>query len=148
MAPHQKSERIIYLADDDEDDRMLFTDAVEELDMGFIVQSAVDGKELLDALAAEKRLPEAVFLDINMPCKNGFDCLKEIRNWKGKLQQVKIIMLSTSSSSLHITRSYKMGADYYAVKPTSFKDLKELLKKMLDQDFKSIRKGMKKIQPA
>ncbi|PBJ10149.1 response regulator [Flavobacterium sp. ACN6] len=142
--PQQNSERIIYLADDDEDDRILFLEAVEDLNMPVSVELALDGKELINALTNSERLPEIIFLDINMPCKNGFECLKEIRSKKGALQKVKIVILSTSSSSLHITLAYKLGADFYAVKPGSIQGLRDLLKKVLDYEWKNEKRDMKK----
>src|SRR6218665_947975 len=127
MSKEQHFNRIIYLADDDEDDRILFLDAVEELNLPVSVVQTVDGNDLINTLNKAEQLPEIIFLDINMPCKNGFECLKEIRNNYGNLKKVKIIMLSTSSSSIHIKISYKLGADFYAVKPGTYQGLKELL---------------------
>lgn len=143
MLPQQNFEKIVYLADDDEDDRILFTDAVEELNLPLFVVQTADGNELLKALRNADHLPEIIFLDINMPCKNGFECLKEIRSASGDLKNVTIVMLSTSSSNIHIKISYKLGADYYAVKPGSYQGLKELLEKVLT-DFKSLRKDTNK----
>lgn len=143
MSPQQNFEKIIYLADDDEDDRILFLDAVEELDLPLYVVQTTDGNELLEALNKADQLPDIIFLDINMPCKNGFECLKEIRSAYGDLKKVKIIMLSTSSSLIHIKISYKLGADFYAVKPGSYQGLKDLLGKVFN-DFKSLKKEMNK----
>ncbi len=143
MSPHQNLEKIIYLADDDEDDRILFLDAVEELNLPLNVVQTTDGNELLEALNKADHLPDIIFLDINMPCKNGFECLKEIRSTYGNLKKVKIIMLSTSSSLIHIKISYKLGADFYAIKPGSYQGLKELLGKVFT-DFKSLKKEVNK----
>lgn len=87
------TKKIIYQADDDQDDRMLFLDAVLDLNLPVAVLQAADGQELLDALLKSKCLPEFIFLDINMPCKDGFHCLTEIRNAEGDLKNVNIIML-------------------------------------------------------
>ncbi|MFC0778671.1 response regulator [Flavobacterium sp. HJSW_4] len=143
----QNPERIIYLAEDDEDDRMLFLEASEELNLPIRVIQAPDGNELLDALKNADHLPDIIFLDINMPLKNGFECLKEIRRKEGALGRVKIVMLSTSSSSIHIQISYKLGADYYAVKPGTYQGLRELLDKVFN-DFGSLKKEVKKFLAA
>ncbi|MFD2942456.1 response regulator [Flavobacterium notoginsengisoli] len=142
MSKEQHFNRIIYLADDDEDDRILFLDAVEELNLPVSVVQTVDGNDLIDTLNKAEQLPEIIFLDINMPCKNGFECLKEIRNTYGNLKKLKIIMLSTSSSSIHIKISYKLGADFYAVKPGTYQGLKELLTRIFN-DFKNLKKDIK-----
>lgn len=138
MSQRENFNKIVYLADDDEDDRILFLEAVEELKLSVFVLQTVDGKELLDALHSAEQLPDIIFLDINMPFKNGFECLKEIRSAAGDLKRVKIIMFSTSSSSIHVKISYKLGADFYAVKPANFQGLKELLQRIFETDWKSL----------
>ena len=145
MLEQQNAQRMIYMADDDEDDRMLFLDAVHDLNLPASVTAVEDGMELLDKLSqAVKHLPEMIFLDINMPRKNGFDCLEEIRSAKSDLKKVKIIMLSTSSNPENIEQSYALGADFYAVKPSTFEGLKNLLQKIFDMDWKLVKKSDKK----
>ncbi|UUW11239.1 response regulator [Flavobacterium plurextorum] len=133
MLQQKNSQKIIFHADDDEDDRMLFMDAVNELDMPIKVQQAEDGQKLLNCLYSPAlEIPEILFLDINMPGKNGFECLEEIRNADDRLKQLKIIMLSTSSNIENVELSYKLGADLYAVKPSTFHGLKSLLTEILE----------------
>lgn len=131
--------RSIYLADDDSDDRDFFTDAIREIDPGVILKVAQDGMELIDNLLALSgaELPDFIFLDINMPRKSGLECLEEIRNHKGGLKKVNIVMLSTSSDPQNIQRAMQMGAAFYAVKPSSFEKLKSLLQDILSMDLVS-----------
>ncbi len=76
----QKDFIIITLADDDEDDRMFFTDAFEELKINTVVNTVNDGVALMDFLNhPETVLPNIIFLDLNMPLKSGIECLKEIK---------------------------------------------------------------------
>lgn len=140
MLQQQNSRKVIYLAEDDDDDRILFLEALGELHSEILVKVSEDGQQLLDNLHKTiLERPEIIFLDINMPCRNGFECLKEIRSGE-RFSDAKIIMFSTSSSMLHIELSYKLGADYYAVKPGSFQELKELLRDILAIDWNTPRK--------
>lgn len=144
MLEQEGLQKIIYIADDDEDDRMLFFDAVLDLKLSADVTAAEDGVQLLNMLSqATEHLPEIIFLDINMPGKNGFDCLEEIRSANGDLKKVKVIMFSTSNNPDNIELSYELGADFYAVKPSTFQGLKNLLQKIFEMDW-SIKKNDKK----
>ena len=80
----------IILADDDESDRTNFMDALEESRIKTIVYAVKDGVELMDHLALEETpVPHLLFLDLNMPRKNGLACLKEIRQTE-KLKDVRM----------------------------------------------------------
>ncbi|WP_125721134.1 response regulator [Flavobacterium ustbae] len=128
MPELQNFHKFIFHADDDEDDRLLFLDAVDELDLRIRVGQAADGQQLLQCLSGSgAEMPELLFLDINMPGKNGFDCLREIKGADGLFSGLKIIMLSTSRNPENIELSYALGADLYAVKPATFQELKKLL---------------------
>ena len=72
------------------------------------------------------QLPHVIFLDINMPRKNGFECLAEIKN-SDRLKDVPVIMLSTSNSRDAMSSLFKTGADIYIRKPGNFDQLKELI---------------------
>lgn len=136
MLQQNNTHKVIFHADDDEDDRMLFSDAVLELDLAVKVKQVEDGQKLLDVLhSTTLEIPEIVFLDINMPGKNGFECLKEIRNAADHLNQLRIIMLSTSRSNENIGLSYELGADFYAVKPSTFQGLKKMLSHIITLDW-------------
>ncbi|HUR30799.1 MAG TPA: response regulator, partial [Saprospiraceae bacterium] len=71
----------ILLADDDEDDRLIFKEAINEVRIKTKLTMVNDGVQLMEYLqTTEDELPHIVFLDLNMPRKGGIDCLKEIRN--------------------------------------------------------------------
>lgn len=118
---------LITLADDDEDDRLFFTDAFEELKINTVVNTVNNGKELLNFLNhPETILPNIIFLDLNMPILNGIDCLKEIK-LNDKFRDIAIAIYSTSSSDQDIENTFVLGANIYIKKPSNFNDLKKIL---------------------
>lgn len=132
----QNSQRYIYLADDDVDDRDMFVDALRVVDPFVILLQAKDGIELMEILAKTKDcFPEILFLDLNMPGKGGFECLEEIRKLDGSLKEINIIIFSTSNDPEDIKRALELGATFYAVKPHSFDVLKSFVKEVLQIDW-------------
>ncbi|SHG37204.1 Response regulator receiver domain-containing protein [Flavobacterium fluvii] len=118
---------IITLADDDEDDRLFFTDAFQELKINTIVNTVNNGRELLNFLNhPETVLPNIIFLDLNMPILNGIDCLKEIKR-NDKFNDIAIAIYSTSSSDQDVENTFVLGANIYIKKPSNFNDLKKIL---------------------
>lgn len=86
-----------------------------------------DGEELMQMLINETtQLPHVIFLDINMPRKNGFECLADIKK-NDRLKDVPVIMFSTSNSRDAMSTLFKTGADIYIRKPRNFEQLKELI---------------------
>ncbi|GHB35008.1 response regulator [Mongoliitalea lutea] len=122
----------ILLADDDEADRLLFIEAFDELNAETSVQTVNDGVELMALLRQTviEYLPDILFLDINMPKKNGLDCLKEIRADK-KFKEVSIAIFTTSSSQGDMENTFLLGANVYINKPNNFQNLKKILEKSL-----------------
>jgi CheY-like chemotaxis protein len=119
----------ILLADDDADDRLLFIKAFKELKLKTIVHTVNDGVELMEFLSKKPSpLPKIIFLDLNMPRKNGLECLREIKNDK-ELKDVIIAIYSTSASERNIDETFHSGANVYIQKPNDFKTLKKVLDK-------------------
>jgi CheY-like chemotaxis protein len=110
----------IFLADDDEDDRMMFEEALNETSLGSELYTAADGEKLLRLLAAHSdALPDLIFLDLNMPCKNGKECLKEIRS-HAAYASVPVVIYSTSTNDSDIDETFHLGANLYFEKPSSY----------------------------
>ncbi|ABG59166.1 response regulator [Cytophaga hutchinsonii] len=125
----------IYLADDDEDDRLFFRDALSEVCKEMRLTIAKDGVELMDILyLPPSPLPDVIFLDLNMPVKNGFECLEEIKKSE-LLKHLPIIIFSTTVQEEAVNKVYKEGANFYICKPDNFNHLKKALKKVLSIDW-------------
>ena len=117
----------ILLADDDEDDRLIFKDAINEVKVKTKVTIVNDGVQLMDYLQeTEDELPQIVFLDLNMPRKGGIECLKEIRN-DPRLKDLSIAIYSTSASEQDIEDTFIKGANIYIKKPNDFNTLVKVL---------------------
>ncbi len=117
----------IILADDDTDDCNFFKEALGELELPTHLTVVRDGEELMQLLTNEtKELPDVLFLDINMPRKNGYECLSEIKHNK-KLKVIPVVMFSTSNSLDNINTVFKAGAHVYIHKPGDFAQLKEVI---------------------
>ncbi len=119
----------ILLAEDDEADRLLFAEAFSELIIKSVVVTVNNGEELMQWLQLDqKRLPQLLFLDLNMPIKNGLECLKEIRSDE-KFKNISIAIYSTSSNKTDVEETFHHGANIYITKPSDFNLLKQVLEK-------------------
>jgi CheY-like chemotaxis protein len=119
----------ILLADDDEADRLLFKDAFAELALKTKVQMVKNGIELMEWLNKDDiRLPHLLFLDLNMPLKNGIECLKEIKS-NDRLKNISIAIYSTSDNEKDMDETFLNGANIYITKPNDFGMLKQILNK-------------------
>ena len=117
----------IVIAEDDADDRLLIEDALNENDIASSNLVFVrDGEELLQALQKNSKSPSLVFLDLNMPRKDGRQALKEIKQNK-ELKHIPVIVFSTSSSVDDIRTSYQNGVNTYFTKPAKYTELVEII---------------------
>lgn len=134
----------ILLADDDENDRLIFTEAFAELKVNTIIHSVNDGIQLMEWLNREDiTLPDLLFLDLNMPRKNGIECLKEIRS-NEKLKEISVAIYSTSDYKKDIDETFHCGANVYITKPNNFNKLKQVLEKAVMMTYQYQNQSMNK----
>ena len=119
--------KIFLVIDDDPDDCYFFCEAISKIDASADCITAMDGEEALAKLRnGINRLPDLIFLDLNMPRMDGRLCLTELKK-DNLLKEIPVIILSTSSSENDIDETGKMGAVYFITKPTNIDRLhKEL----------------------
>ncbi|KAA0992402.1 response regulator [Dyadobacter aurulentus] len=123
----------VHLGDDDEDDRMLIKDALEEANPNVTVIEAEDGQELIENVKNSDDLSETVVVvDMNMPKMNGIEAIKEIRA-DPELVDLPTVMLSTSSNPELKKKALAAGADDFFVKPNSFTALLEIAKGIINR---------------
>ncbi|QOD59731.1 response regulator [Polaribacter haliotis] len=140
----QEDHVFIVLADDDEDDRLFFEEAFEELKINTKVATYNDGVELMNYLSSETdSLPNILFLDLNMPKKSGLECLLEIKN-NERFKDIAIAIYSTSASEEDIENTFVMGANIYIKKPDDFKKLKKILSNVVTINWQYHTSGLNK----
>jgi CheY-like chemotaxis protein len=118
------------MADDDADDRLLAKDALAESRLANDLHQVADGQELMDYLHHEGKYddhstsprPGVILLDLNMPRKDGFEALAEIRS-DPDLRQIPVVILTTSKAEEDIYRGYDLGANSFVTKPVTFQGL-------------------------
>ncbi len=125
----------IVLAEDDEDDRFLFREALKELNSNAILKIVDDGEKLLEYLSRlpEEELPHIIFLDLHLPRKNGIQCIRELRGNR-TFNAIPIIMFTNSGLSPDVEASTKLGANMYIRKSDSFATFVSTLRGLLTDD--------------
>lgn len=118
----------IFLVDDDADDRMIFREALEEVTRDFECHTATNGAVALNMLYDKLiEIPDLIFLDVNMPYLNGWQCLTALKS-EPAFKEIPVIMFSTSSQAEDIERATANGALCFFSKPDDFEDIKKSLK--------------------
>jgi len=125
-------EKDILLAEDDNDDVVIFETALKELNMPYMMRRAENGDVLFVLL--KERVPYILFLDIHMPCKDGMSCIVEIRKNR-EYDKLPVVMYTSELSSKIVEESFRNGANLYMTKTTTFSALTEKLKKVFSIDW-------------
>lgn len=120
----------IFHIDDDDDDIDFFAAAIEYLSDGASCFSFTNASKALQKLLTGELIPDVIFLDLNMPVINGQEFLALVKATAG-LQDIPVIILSTSSDSLTARKLKGQGASGFLTKPTSIKELSNLLRPYL-----------------
>ena len=135
MALIEENSTHVLLADDDDDDYMVFSLAIEELPIAVILTRAPNGEVLMEILS--EKHPDILFLDLNMPCKDGRQCIREIRA-NPKFDSLPVIIYTSIKHMQDIELTYREGSNLYVVKPSNLSDLKNVLNKILLLNWKEL----------
>jgi len=131
----------ILLAEDDQDDRLFFRDAFDEVKIEHTLAEFEDGIDLMNYLHDTDVLPHIVFLDLNMPGKSGLECLKEIRS-NNRLRDLSVAIYSTSASNNNIEETFIAGANVYIKKPKDFSTLKKIISDVIHINWQYVTDGL------
>ena len=116
-----------FIIDDDSDDRELFAEALREIDPAIVCYFAADGQEAFEELSTEVlSRPDIIFLDINLPEMNGWDCLRRLKS-TNEYSSIPVCMYSTSSNIMDKNLAIEMGAVCLVTKPDHYSRLKSIL---------------------
>jgi len=119
---------VFLLVDDDSDDSELFGEAIQENNPEIAVHVATNGREAFNVLN-EIEQPDLIFLDINMPIMNGWECLAKLKI-SAEYKNIPVIMYSTSSHKKDIDLAAETGAITFLSKPHDYQELRRILKSL------------------
>jgi two-component system, response regulator len=127
-------QKVILMAEDDMDDRLLVTDALTECKLDDSIRFVADGEELMDYLLRRGRYltpesaphPTFILLDLNMPRKDGRQVLREIRAHPD-LRRLPVVVFTTSKAETDLETVYDLGANSFVVKPVAFDALVKIV---------------------
>ena len=136
----------ILMADDDEDDIELTSDALKESRLANGFKSVADGVELLDYLhqrgdyahLAGNPQPGLILIDLNMPRMDGREALEQIKA-DPELRKIPVVVLTTSKSEEDIFRTYDLGVNSFIVKPVTFTELVRAMEALTEYWFQIVR---------
>jgi CheY-like chemotaxis protein len=123
----------ILIAEDDKDDFEILREAIVDAGFAVVIERAADGEVLLRVLGLN--IPDLLFLDIHMPCKDGKQCLKEIRE-NPRYDALPVIMYTSFNSQKDVEYCYRQRANLYTLKPSSYDDLQKIIQQIFSIDWK------------
>ena len=121
--------RLILIAEDDEDDRMFFQEALQKFAGVVDFEFVENGRELIDYLDDRDALPDLIFLSINMRLMDGREALKVIRS-DPKLKDIPVVCFTTSSSAEDRSFCLDHGAGF-CTKPNRMSEFSALVQSQI-----------------
>jgi DNA-binding response OmpR family regulator len=127
------------MIDDDEEDFILVKEALESKGLKVDLYWARDGDEAMNFLFrrggyANARTPNLILLDLNMPGKNGFEVLRDLKAHEG-LRKIPVVILTSSRDQRNVSRGYNVGASSFMLKPLSFDEMANAMQSLCEYWF-------------
>jgi CheY-like chemotaxis protein len=113
----------LVIVEDNEDERLFMKEGFMESGLYEIIGEAENGNEMLDLLKKTSSLPELVLSDLNMPCRNGYEVIIDVKS-NSALSHIPVVILTTAPLVPFAERCKKLGACGYFVKPDTFLEYK------------------------
>ena len=124
----------VILAEDDNDDVLVFELAAKESEIAMDIRHADNGDKLFVLLKQD--VPDVLFLDIHMPCKDGVACIVEIRKHH-EYDNLPVIMYTSHTTEKHVNDCFRNGANLYMIKTRTIKELANNLRSIFSIDWKN-----------
>jgi len=126
--------RTILMADDDAEDCLLVRDALHETGRPCDLRFVRDGEELFDYLrqggeyagGGNSPWPDLILLDLKMPRKDGRETIRDLKA-DPRYRRIPVVALTTSSAGDDVDFAYGVGVNAYITKPTTFRELVDIL---------------------
>ncbi len=136
--PEDKSFAILMI-DDDKDDFTLVKDALESKQTKVDLYWAEDGDEAENFLFkrgeySDAPTPDLILLDLNMPGKDGFEVLKDLKG-NEHFRKIPVVILSSSRDQTNVSHGYKIGASSFMLKPLTFDEMADAMKSLCEYWF-------------
>ena len=131
-----RKSKSILIAEDDHEDRLLIEEAFNDIGMPAELQFVEDGQGIMNELKKSSKfdLPSFIMLDLNLPKKNGYEVLKELKQ-DDRCKTIPVIIFSTSSNTEDINLTYQLGASSFITKPSYYSEMVDSIKKLSDYYF-------------
>ena len=129
----EKDMKRVLIVDDDQDDTSLFSEALNDVDPGSVCYCATDGLEAIEKLdSSEIQHPDIIFLDLNMPGMNGWECLSKLKSTE-HYRNIPVIIHTTSARKDDRELARELGAICFVTKSYDFKQIKQMLQIVLEK---------------
>jgi len=129
----------ILMIDDDEEDFMLVNEALKSKGIKVDLYWAQDGDEAMNFLFhrgeyANVPTPNLILLDLNMPEKDGFEVLRDLKANAG-LRKIPVVILTSSRDQRNVSHGYNIGASSFMLKPLSFDEMASAMQSLCEYWF-------------
>lgn len=138
LKPNSENNIRIILVDDDSDESYLFNEALEHSGLSITLINAHNGNQLYEYLESNSE-PDLIFMDINMPYKDGLESLKEIRS-NVAYKHLRIVMYSTTRVPANVNACYEAGADLFVIKPEDFDGMVKVVSKVCTTNWENFER--------
>ena len=122
------------MVEDDADDQHLFTEALHATYPAIECLIANDGRDAIDQMNCASPMPTLIFMDLNMPRMNGYECMTILKK-ETKFRHIPVVIYTTSNKTTELKRITDLGAKAFLTKLTDFAILKNQLGEILEMNF-------------